>query len=247
MDLTTILIALAVIFVLGLIFVPKFRQGARIRANKAADAMSTNIEKMEDELEQLMKKLPVQEDAVTTVMAASTEAEQALEAAEAEVAQLKQKYVDGKANGAPDSVLDKYAEDWETAKDDAAAKREIAAELDLEEEEAISALEETTAALKKFEADIERAGAKVQLTKAINIATDARKQAEATKSSISRSGKAARAIDHELEKARAGRKLSKGSRADQEVAAWEKEQKTKSAREALDALTGDAASEDSAE
>lgn len=249
LTLSTILIALAVLVVLGLIFVPKFRQGARIRVNKAADGMSSNIEKMEDELEQLMKKLPAQEDAVKSVMAASTQAEQDLEIAEAEVATLYKKYVEGKASGAPESVLDKYAQNWEKAKEDAAEKRANAEELDREEEEAISALEETTEALADYEDDIERAGAKVELTKAINIATEARKQAEATKSSISRSGKAARAIDNELEKARAGRQLSKGSRAEQEVEAWEKEQKTKSARAALDALTGDAdaAGEDAAE
>lgn len=251
MDLTSILVIAAILAVVAFfVFNARARKGARIRLNDAADRMSTNIEKMEDDFEQLMAKMPAQRDAVTSVMARSTAAETALDDAEDLVADLKRKYVEGKANNAPETVLDTYADQWEAAKEDAAAKRIIAEELDREEEEAISALEETTAALEKFETDIERARAKSELTEAIQIATDARRQSEAIKSKISRSGEAGRAIDHELEKARADRELSKGSRAEREVEAFEKEMKTKSARAALDALTGgseEAPADDSAE
>ena len=214
----------------------KFRQGVRIRANDAVDGMSTDIEKMEDDYGQLMAKLPVQQEAVQTVMALSSQAEADLDAAEAEAERLKQEYLDAKASKAPESVLDSYAGKWEEATDDVTAKRKIAEGLDIEEEEAISALESTTKALKQFESRIEQDRAKVALTEAINIATEARQQADATKSSISRSGQASRRIDLELRKARAGAKISRGTRQDQELADWEEKKKTRTARAALDAL-----------
>ena len=238
MSITTILIIVAVLFAAGMLFWPKFRQLVRIRSNDAVDGMSTAIEKEKDEYKQLVAKLPKQREAVSSVMARSTQADKALADAEARVTELQGKYVTAKNANAPDTVLDKYATEWEESKADVDAKRAIAEELNSAEEEAISALEETTEALKKFADKIERDEGKAELTKALDVAAEAREQAATMKSSISRAGEASRAIDHELEKARSRNELSKGSRADREVAEFEKQQAKKSAREALDALTG---------
>ena len=119
-------------------------------------------------------------------------------------------------------------------------KRQIASELNDAEEEAISALEETTTALKRFGSQVEQGRAKAELAKALDVAAEARENSRTMKDSISRAGSAAREIDRALEEARARNELSKGSRSDRELEEYRRQSATKSARSALDALTGGA-------
>ena len=238
-----IIIAIVVLGVIGAAFAfsPKLRQAFRINSDKAADSLTTANERQEDEYKQLVAKLPAQRAAVSRVMAQSSQADNDLTAAEAEVAKVQQEYVNAKAANAPDSVLDTLATNWETAKADADGKRQIASELNDAEEEAISALEETTTALKRFGSQVEQGRAKAELAKALDVAAEARENSRNMKDSISRAGSAAREIDRALEEARARNELSKGSRSDRELEEYRRQSATKSARDALDALTGGAA------
>lgn len=236
MDPVTLIIILAVVGVVALfIFNPKFRQLLRIKSDKAIDGATSAIEKEEDEYKRLLALLPVQRDKVTSVMATASQAASDLKRANQAVVDAEKEYNDAEDLKASEKALDALATKWEESKAAAASQAEIAKEASDAQDEAVSALDETTKALGKFASQLERDKSKVALAGALRIAGQARQQAADMKSALSAASQASRQVDFELEKARAENKLSKGSDTDREVAELKEKAAAKSAREQLKA------------
>ena len=229
--------------VLGAIFSPKFRQVLRIRGNEAVDNMATANERQRDRYKELMKKLPDQREKVTMIMARSTNADEELAEARKKAAELEAEALAADENGAPNSVVEELASDWQKAVEAVANKAKIAEELDAAESEARAALDETTEALKDFKTEVEQGEAKTELMEALKVSAEARRQNKSLKDSISAASEDAKAIDLALEQARADNELSKGTKAEQEVAEYRRNNKKKSALAALRAKKAAASGE----
>lgn len=233
-----ILILVAVLaFVSAFAFSPRFRQMLRIRGGNAVDSMTTTIEKEKDVYRQLMNQLPVQREAVSSVMARSSIAEKDLETAKQTVESAFSEYNEAKGLGASDQALDALAVKWEDAKEAVEAAEELLNEMHAAEEEATDELEKTINSLKKFEKQIEKDEAKSELATALKISAAAREQSGGLRSKISEAGKHSRTVDLELEKARAANNLSKGSKVDRELEDLSEKAKAKKARSSLEGST----------
>ena len=233
MELTTlVLIGIGVLVALYLGHAG-FRQLVRVRTDKAIDAGTTAIEKQEDEYKRLRSQLTRQREAVTTVMARSRQSEKDLTAARAAVDAAENDYNMAEDMKASDETLDALATKWDDAKKNVDELATIATELKGAQEEAQEALADTIKSLEKFARQIEQDKAKDELTDALNISADARRQARSMNSEISKAREASRQVDLELEKARANNELSRGSKTDREMEDIREKAAAKSARDAL--------------
>jgi hypothetical protein len=237
--LNLIYIALGV-FALAMILSPSFRNKVlvtlRIRANDVLDKSTTPLEREKDEYEQLMAKLPKQRAAVISVMASANVAKKDLATALTQVEEAAKTYKEAKALGASEAALNEAAAKYSAAEEAVEAQKKIVAEATAAADEARRALESTAKALAKFAARIEQDERKTQLAEALRVAGEAVQQSRDIDSVLSRAGQYSRDIDKELEEARAGADLSKGTPTEQELERLRQEAATKAAREKLDKL-----------
>jgi hypothetical protein len=228
------------LFALAMILSPSFRNKVlvtlRIRANDALDKSTTPLEREKDEYEQLMSKLSGQRAAVTKVMASANIAKKDLATALTAVDEAAKAYKEGKALGASEAALNELASKYSAAEEAVEAQKKIVTEATAAAEEARRALEATTKALAKFASRIEQDERKTQLTEALRVAGEAIQQSRDIDSVLSRAGQYSRDIDKELEEARAGVDLSKGTPTEQEIERLRQEAAAKAAREKLDKL-----------
>jgi len=239
MDPITLLIIIAVLGIgAGLVFSPKFRQLLRIKSGKAIDSATTALDKEKDEYNELMKKLPGQRAAVQKVMGNASMAKKDLDRAKDAVTTTEREYKEAKGLGASEAALDELANKFAAAEAAAEDQKKIVAEAQSAEAEARSALDATTKALSKFAARIEGDERKTELAAALRVSGEARQQARDIQSSLSTAGAASRQIDKELEEARAGNELAKGTQTEQELDALREKAAAKAAREKLEGRLG---------
>jgi hypothetical protein len=231
----------------GMVFSPAFRNKVlttlRIRSNAALDSATSPLEREKDEYHQLMAKLPGQRKAVQSVMATSAVAKKDLDNALAAVAAAEKDYKDAKALGASEAALNELAGKFDAAEQAVTDQKKVVEEANAAATEARGALESTTKALGKFATRIEGDERKTELAAALRVSADARQAANEINSSLSKAGEASRQIDKDLEEARAGNELSKGSSTEQELAALREKAASKSARERLEAKLGGGSTE----
>ncbi len=212
-----------------------FKQLVRIWFNQTVKAGSTAVQREEDEYNRLIALLPVQEEAVTSVMADARTASKDLKTAQDAANEAEKNYNDAEDLKATEGTLDSLATSWEEAKKQVADMAAIATEAKKAADEARDALDETAKALKKFEQQLVRDKAKEKLTKALNITADARKQTKDMQAQIGAAAQASREVDHDLEQARARNELSQGTEAERELKELKAKSGAKSAREELKA------------
>jgi hypothetical protein len=232
-----ILIGIAVVGIGGgLIFSPKFRQMLRIRTGKAVDAATTAIEKEQDEYDQLVAKLPAQRTAVAKVIAAAGLAAADMRRLQDESTRVKSEYQQAKLLGASEAALDDLGTQYQHTLDAIQSKKEECTIANQAANEARETLDQTVAALKRFAAKVESDKGKAELTKALEVAADARQKAGDINSALSRAGQQSRVVDEQLEQARAANELSKGSQTEQELANLREKAAGQSGRAKLDAM-----------
>ncbi len=212
-----------------------FQQLVRIWFNQTVKAGSTAVQREEDEYNRLSALLPVQEEAVTSVMADARVAAKDLKAAQDAVETAERDYNHADDLKATEGTLDSLATAWEDAKKHVVDMAAVATEAKKAADEAREALDETAKALKKFEQQLVRDKAKEKLTKALNITADARKQTKDMQAQIGAAAQASREVDHDLEQARARNELSQGTAAERELKELKASSGAKSAREQLKA------------
>ena len=235
---TTIIVLVVIAVGAGLVFSPKFRQLFRIKSNQAIDGATTALEKEKDEYNELMKKLPGQRAAVQKVMGNASLAKKDLDAKVTAVATAEREYKDAKGLGASEAALDELANKFAAAEAAVEEQKKIVTESNSAADEARNALDATTKALSKFAARIEGDERKTELAAALRVSGEARQQAKDIQSSLSAAGAASRQIDKELEEARAGNELAKGTQTEQELDALREKAAAKAAREKLEGRLG---------
>ena len=239
MSTTNLLIILAVIGVgAAVAFIPSVRQLFRIRGGKVVDAGTSALEKEEDSYKQLVARLPKNRDAVARTKANAVIQERKLTDLQTKLEGLKKEYKLANDQNAPEATKTAIETDFANTKSAIENQTVVAAEAKKVATEALTALEQTTAALSKFKDQIEADGNKVQLKEALELTAATRNELNDIKTQISGAGQASATIDRELETARAKNDMSKGSAVDQDRAALQEKAAASAARDELRASLG---------
>lgn len=212
---------------------PRVRQALRIRINDAASGSTSAIERLEDTYESLLAKLPAQKTAVARAQAGARQAQSDLTEAEEKLAELEERYKTATGLGASEEALGTLEDSYADQEALIAELKGHALEASKLAGEALKALQATSKKLKSFEAQVESAGRKAELTEAYRVANEVSTELGTINSSLSKAGQAAREVDLELETARAESQLNQGSAAEQELAALEDGQRRSKARSTL--------------
>jgi len=236
---STVILVVVGLFALAMIVSSDFRGKVlttlRIRSNAALDKATTSVEREKDQFQQLLKKARDQQAKVANVMALSNSAQKDLKAKQDAVDSAKRDYkmaVDMKAS---EETVNNCAAKHAAAKTAVTAQEQVCTELAHAADEARKALETTRENLKKIEADISSDEAKAELTSALKTTGDTLQAAKDMNSNFSAIGEERKKIDQDLERARAGVDLARGSKADQEMDDIRKKAAAAAARAELDA------------
>jgi hypothetical protein len=229
-------IVMAVLFGISYAFSPKVRQLVRIKGGNAVDSATSAIEKEHDAFEQLKKKMPLQRDMVTKVMAAANMAKGELDRRNAALEQVKSRFAQARKLGASDKALDELGSSFTTAKTAVDEQQKVLTEAQATAEEARHSLDQTITAMQKFGAKVENDKSKADLAAALRVTAEARQSAADISSALSAAGSASQAVDRQLEEARAANQLSKGTSTDQELQQLDEKAAAASGRAELEAL-----------
>jgi len=237
--LSTIIYILVGAFVLAMIFSKSFRDKVlvtlRIKSNEALDKATTPIEREKDQFRQLVAKARDQQAKVANVIASFNSAKKDLDNKKAAVDAVKADYKLAVQAKASEATLNDLAAKHSAAQAAISAQAQIVENLGKAAEEARKALDTTRENLKKLEADIQSDEAKSELAAALRTTGEAIQQAQDVGSTLSQIGEERKKIDDELERARAGVELAKGSKTDQEMAEIRRQAEVEASRKQLDA------------
>ena len=214
-------------------FVPGVRQLFRINGNKIIKNASTPLDRVTDNVNQAIAKLPTQRALVASLMTAGEKAQKAADAKRTEVETLFAEVNTAINAKASDATITTYKQRWLAAKNAIPALDAAAVEAHNTAEDAQQELESLIAQIQESQAGVEKLKSDSQLTEILHQSGQLRQQVNDLKNGLGANADDVTAIQDGLSNARNANELSKGSAADREMADIKKKAQAGSADDAF--------------
>lgn len=233
---TTVQLVLLGLGIVGALyaFVPAFRNMFQIRAGKAVDGMTTEVEKQELILKRLTKAVDDNRIRVTTVTGDYRHQVNKLTTAQAAATKAQGNYdlsVDAKM---PLNVQNEKFQDFQKAQAAVAAQRAVVDQFAEADKNAKDALALSVKALEKVATQVQSDASKAALKKVFDSAAEAIEASNKVDGAFSELQAASDKIDQEVERSKARLNAAKGNDADQQFDALAEQARLQKEREAYD-------------
>lgn len=198
--------------------VPSFRQLLRINGDKAIKSASTPLERVTDNVNQAIAKLPAQRALVAQQMTAAQNAQKKADDKRTEVEGLFKEVQTAMSANATAGTISTLKQRWLDAKNSIAGLDTAAAETHQSAEEAQADLEGLLKQIQQSKDGVEKLKNDANLAAILRQSTAFRTQVNDLKEGLGANADDVRAIEDGLANARNEAELSRGSAADREMA-----------------------------